>query len=51
MKVARFREGRRVAYGVVDGDEVAEIRGSIYTRFRITEMKHKLSEVKLLSPH
>ena len=50
MKVARFREGRRVAYGVIDGDEVAEIRGSIYTRFRITEMKHKLNDVKLLAP-
>ena len=50
MKIARFRNGRRVAYGVVEGDEIAEIRGSIFTRFRITHDRHKLSEVKLLAP-
>ena len=50
MKIARFRESRRVAYGVVEGDEIAEIRGSIFTRFRITDNKYKLSEVKLLAP-
>ena len=50
MKIARFRNGRRVAYGVVEGDEVAEIRGSIFTRFRIMDTRYKLSEVKLLAP-
>ena len=50
MKLARFREDRRVAFGVVDGDEIAEIRGSIFTRFRITDTRHKLSSVKLLAP-
>ena len=50
MKIARFRNERRIAYGVVDGDELAEIRGSIFTRFRITDIKNKLSDVKLLAP-
>ena len=50
MKIARFRKVRQVAYGVVDGDEIAEIRGSIFTKFRITDGRHKLDEVKLLSP-
>jgi 2-keto-4-pentenoate hydratase/2-oxohepta-3-ene-1,7-dioic acid hydratase in catechol pathway len=50
MKIARFRAGRRVAYGVVRGDEVIEIRGSIYTRFRMTDIHYKLAEVKLLPP-
>ena len=50
MKIARFRKGRQVAYGVVDGDEIAEIRGSIFTKFRITDDRHKLDGVKLLSP-
>ena len=50
MKIARFREGRRVAYGVVEGDEIAEIRGSIFARFRITDSRYKLSDVKLLAP-
>ena len=50
MKIARFRTGRRVAYGVVQGEEVIEIRGSIYTRFRMTDTKHRLEDVKLLAP-
>ena len=50
MKIARFRADRRVAYGVVKDDEVVEIRGSIYTRFRETDTVHKLSAVKLLAP-
>jgi 2-keto-4-pentenoate hydratase/2-oxohepta-3-ene-1,7-dioic acid hydratase in catechol pathway len=50
MKLARFRSGRRAAYGVVQKDEVAEIRGSIYTKFRVTDTRHKLKDVKLLPP-
>ena len=50
MKIAHFRDGRRVAYGIVEGDEIAEVRGSIYTRFRITDTRHKLNAVKLLPP-
>ena len=37
MKIARFRSNGRTVYGVVQGDEVVEIRGSIYTRFRLTD--------------
>ena len=50
MKIARFRSNGRTAYGVVQGDEVVEIRGSIYTRFRLTDTKHPLQDVKLLPP-
>ena len=50
MKIARFRAGRRVAFGVVMDDEVVEIRGSIYTRFRMTDTRIPLSEVVLLPP-
>ena len=50
MKIARFRNEKRVAYGVVERDEVAEIRGSIFSRFRLTDTRHKLSEVQLLPP-
>jgi len=50
MKIARFRSNGRVAFGVVQGDEVVEIRGSIYTRFRLTDTKHPLQDVKLLPP-
>ena len=50
MKIARFRTGKRVAYGVVKGDEVIEIRGSIYTKFRMTDTRFPLDEVRLLPP-
>ena len=50
MKIARFRAGRRVAFGVVNGDELIEIRGSIYTRFRLTDIRHRLADVNLLPP-
>ena len=50
MKIARFRSNGRTAFGVVQGDEVVEIRGSIYTRFRLTDNKHPLQDVKLLPP-
>jgi len=35
---------------MVEGDEVVEIRGSIYARFRVTDTRYKLGEVKLLAP-
>jgi 2-keto-4-pentenoate hydratase/2-oxohepta-3-ene-1,7-dioic acid hydratase in catechol pathway len=50
MKIARFRTGRRIAYGVVDGKELIEIRGSIYARFRLTDIRCLLADVKLLPP-
>ncbi len=50
MKIARFKKGRLNAYGVVEGDEILEIRGSIYTKFRITDNRFKLDDVRLLSP-
>ncbi len=50
MKIARFRRQRRVAYGVVEGEEVAEVRGSIFTRFRVTDTRHRLADLELLAP-
>ena len=50
MKIARYRISRRVAYGVVQKDEVVEIRGSIYNNFRMTDIRYPLSDVRLLPP-
>ena len=50
MKITRFRDTRRMAFGVVMGDEIVEIRGSIYTRFRLTDTRLPLSEVNILAP-
>jgi hypothetical protein len=50
MKIVRFRSGNSNTprYGVVKDDEVIEIRGSIYTKFRLTDSKYPLGEVTLL---
>ena len=50
MKIARFRDGKRVVYGVLQGDKLVEIRGSIFSKFRMTDTAHELSEVRLLPP-
>ena len=50
MKICRFRTGKRLAYGVVKEDEVIEIRGSIYTKFRMTDAKYPLSGVRIMPP-
>jgi 2-keto-4-pentenoate hydratase/2-oxohepta-3-ene-1,7-dioic acid hydratase in catechol pathway len=39
-----------MAFGVVKDDEIIEIRGSIFTRFRLTDNRLPLSEVTLLPP-
>ena len=50
MKIARVKIGGRVIYGSVQNDELAEIRGDIFGRFRVTNDIHKLSDLKLLPP-
>jgi 2-keto-4-pentenoate hydratase/2-oxohepta-3-ene-1,7-dioic acid hydratase in catechol pathway len=50
MKIARFRDARKTAFAVVEGEELVEIRGSAYTRFRKTDIRYGLGEVKLLAP-
>ena len=46
----RFRAKDRVAYGVVEGDEVLEVRGSPFGRSFRTKTRHPLTAVKLLVP-
>ncbi len=50
MLIGRFWLGRRVFYGVVYGDEVAEVSGSIFRKFRITGHRQPLSALKVLPP-
>ncbi|MEE8443385.1 MAG: fumarylacetoacetate hydrolase family protein [Dehalococcoidia bacterium] len=50
MRLARFRHQGRVHYGIVEGDEVVEIRGGIFGRFETTNTRHKLDSVKLVAP-
>jgi 2-keto-4-pentenoate hydratase/2-oxohepta-3-ene-1,7-dioic acid hydratase in catechol pathway len=50
MKIARFQKDRTIAHGVVQGNKIIEIRGSIYRRFRTTDFSHNLNDVHLLAP-
>ena len=50
MKIARFKKDNHIAYGVVQGSRIVEIRGNIFRRFRTTDFSYKLKEVSLLPP-
>jgi 2-keto-4-pentenoate hydratase/2-oxohepta-3-ene-1,7-dioic acid hydratase in catechol pathway len=49
-RFARFQAGETVAYGIVEGDQVRQIDGDLFGKWRPTEQTHRLSEVKLLVP-
>lgn len=49
MKLARFRTGGQARYGIVEGDRVTEVRGSLFRgQLRPTGVTHRLPEVTLL---
>ncbi len=50
VKYVRFRKGATTAYGRLDGDSVAVLRGNLFANPKETGAKHKLSDVKLLYP-
>jgi 2-keto-4-pentenoate hydratase/2-oxohepta-3-ene-1,7-dioic acid hydratase in catechol pathway len=49
-KYVRFAEGSHVAYGVLEGDAVAELAGSLFDNPKPTGRRVKLADVKLLAP-
>ncbi|MHB8897513.1 MAG: fumarylacetoacetate hydrolase family protein [Thermoguttaceae bacterium] len=50
VQFARFRVNDTTAYGVVEGDSVREISGTIFGAWQKTDKVHPLSKVKLLVP-
>lgn len=50
MKWARFKVKDQEYYGVVDNEEVAVIKGSIFGDYEVTAEKYPLDQVKLLAP-
>ncbi|MDH7500470.1 MAG: DUF2437 domain-containing protein [candidate division NC10 bacterium] len=51
MKFLRFRQGGSPpAYGILRGERVRRVRGSLYGQYEETEGPHWLSRVKLLCP-
>jgi 2-keto-4-pentenoate hydratase/2-oxohepta-3-ene-1,7-dioic acid hydratase in catechol pathway len=49
-KYVRFRKGSAVAYGILDGDTIREISGSLFGDHKPNGKTHTMSEVKLLYP-
>ncbi len=50
VKFARFKVGDQTMFGIVEGDTVRKIDGSIFGKWQPTDETHKLSEVMLLVP-
>ena len=50
MKIARYRIGEQVSYGIVEGDTVRDITASPFEDYQVTDRTHPLSQVKLLPP-
>jgi 2-keto-4-pentenoate hydratase/2-oxohepta-3-ene-1,7-dioic acid hydratase in catechol pathway len=46
----RYRAGSEISYGILDGDNVHEIRGGLFDSREKSGATHQLSEVKLLYP-
>jgi 2-keto-4-pentenoate hydratase/2-oxohepta-3-ene-1,7-dioic acid hydratase in catechol pathway len=49
-RYARFQVGTKVAYGIVEGDQVREIEGDLFGKWQPTQRRYPISAVKLLSP-
>lgn len=50
MKLIRFLAGGRPAFGIVNGDEVAELEGDFFSDFKPLKACHSLAGVSLLPP-
>ena len=50
MKLARFLKDGLIKFGIVEGERVIEIDGSIFGNFKKTAITHKLKQVKLMAP-
>jgi len=50
MKLVRFRAGRKTSYGILTGDDIQVIEGSIFRSLVRRGEHHRLSGVRLLAP-
>jgi 2-keto-4-pentenoate hydratase/2-oxohepta-3-ene-1,7-dioic acid hydratase in catechol pathway len=50
VKYVRFERGSSAAYGILDGNSIREIRGSLFGDHEPSGEEHKLADVKLLYP-
>jgi 2-keto-4-pentenoate hydratase/2-oxohepta-3-ene-1,7-dioic acid hydratase in catechol pathway len=49
-RYTRFRSGSTVAYGILDGGNIRELRGGLFDVSAEAGITHKLSDVSLLAP-
>ena len=49
-RYVRFRRGSTVAYGILDGETIREIKGDLFGNHKETGTKQKLGDVRLLYP-
>jgi 2-keto-4-pentenoate hydratase/2-oxohepta-3-ene-1,7-dioic acid hydratase in catechol pathway len=50
MRLVRFLARGKPAWGIVNGDELAEADGDFFTRFKTLKARYAFSQVKLLPP-
>jgi 2-keto-4-pentenoate hydratase/2-oxohepta-3-ene-1,7-dioic acid hydratase in catechol pathway len=50
MRIVRFQQGQRTAYGVWEGEVIHEIIGSIFGDFTLGQVTHRITNVRLLAP-
>lgn len=50
MKIVRYLAGKKIGYGIWDGDLVQSLAGTPYRQIKKLDRYHKLSEIKLLPP-
>jgi 2-keto-4-pentenoate hydratase/2-oxohepta-3-ene-1,7-dioic acid hydratase in catechol pathway len=49
-RYVRFRKNAAIAYGILEGDSVRELKGDLFAAPKPSGTKHNLSDVKLLFP-
>src|SRR6202008_318968 len=49
-KFVRFQKGDDVAYGKLEGDTIRRLDGDLFGKWTVSDVTHKLADVKLLPP-
>src|SRR5436309_300812 len=49
-KFVRFQMEKTTAYGIVEGDNVRQLKGNLFGKWEKTDQSYPLSSVKLLAP-
>ena len=50
MKIARYRFKDDIAYGLIEGEEIREVRGDVFGEFNVGSQVRRLKDVDLLAP-